>query len=78
MYVCVKLDPKYKQELVDLLKEFKEQRTKQHVYRLHTYWFVIEHFDCIGEPKEPDTVIAPYHNSQGAIVRKHVPIKFRY
>ena len=23
-------------------------------------------------------MIAPYHNSQGAIVRKHVPIKFRY
>ena len=23
-------------------------------------------------------VIAPYHSTQGAIVRKHVPIKFRY
>jgi len=55
-----------------------QHRTKRRGNKLHAYRLVINHFDYIGEPKEPDTVIAPYHNTQGAIVRKLVLIKFRY
>ncbi|CAD6219898.1 unnamed protein product [Miscanthus lutarioriparius] len=38
-------------------------RTKRRGNKLRTYRLVINHFDYIGEPEEPDTVIAPYHNT---------------
>ena len=52
-YVSVKLDPKYKQELINLLKEFKEYFAWEYYEMPGLDWSIVEHRLLIKPEYQP-------------------------